>query len=78
LGLTLLPINFWKNLEKETLKILRAEISAMITLQAEQGQGALIDSIVDSAEYLEVFGSDVVPYARSWKKRRIIKKTVTN
>ena len=44
----------------------QAEISAMITLQAEQGQGALIDSIVDSAEYLEVFGSDVVPYARSW------------
>ena len=44
----------------------QAEISAMITLQAEHGQGALIDSIVDSAEYLEVFGSDVVPYARSW------------
>jgi phycoerythrin-associated linker protein len=44
----------------------QAEVSAMITLQAEHGQDALIDSIVDSAEFLEVFGSDVVPYARSW------------
>lgn len=44
----------------------QGEISAKIALLAEQGQDALIDSIVDSAEYLEVFGSDVVPYARSW------------
>ena len=44
----------------------QAEVSAMIALQAEHGQDALIDSIVDSAEFLEVFGSDVVPYARSW------------
>jgi phycoerythrin-associated linker protein len=44
----------------------QAEISAKISLQAEYGQAAVIDSIVDSAEYLEVFGSDVVPYARAW------------
>lgn len=44
----------------------QAEISAKIALQAAHGQGAVIDSIVDSAEYLEVFGSDVVPYARAW------------
>ena len=44
----------------------QAEMSAKISLQAEHGQAAVIDSIVDSAEYLEVFGSNVVPYARSW------------
>jgi len=44
----------------------QAEISAKIALQAEHGHDGLVDSIVDSAEYLEVFGSDVVPYARSW------------
>ena len=33
---------------------------------AEHGHDAVIDSIVDSAEYLEVFGSDIVPYARAW------------
>ena len=31
-------------------------MSAKISLQAEHGQSAVIDSIVDSAEYLEVFG----------------------
>jgi phycoerythrin-associated linker protein len=41
-------------------------MSAKISLQAEHGQAAVIDSIVDSAEYLEVFGDNVVPYARSW------------
>ena len=44
----------------------QAEISAKIALLAEHGHDGLVDSIVDSAEYLEVFGSDVVPYARSW------------
>ena len=44
----------------------QAEIGAKIALQAEHGHDALIDSIIDSAEYLEVFGSDVVPYARAW------------
>ena len=44
----------------------QAEISSKIALLAEHGHDGLVDSIVDSAEYLEVFGSDVVPYARSW------------
>ena len=44
----------------------QAEVSQKISLQAEHGIDALIDSLVDSAEYLEVFGSDVVPYARAW------------
>ncbi len=44
----------------------QAEISAKIAIQAAHGQEALIDSLVDSAEYLEVFGTDVVPYARAW------------
>ena len=44
----------------------QAEISAKIALLSEHGHDAVIDSIVDSAEYLEVFGSDIVPYARSW------------
>ena len=44
----------------------QAEISAKIALMSEHGHDAVIDSIVDSAEYLEVFGSDIVPYARSW------------
>ena len=44
----------------------QSEVATKIALQAEQGHDALIDSIIDSAEYLEVFGSDVVPYARAW------------
>ncbi|QNJ18848.1 rod linker polypeptide (Lr)/ C-phycoerythrin I and II-associated [Synechococcus sp. A18-25c] len=44
----------------------QAEISAKIALLSEHGHDTVIDSIVDSAEYLEVFGSDIVPYARSW------------
>ena len=44
----------------------QAEIPAKIALLSEHGHDAVIDSIVDSAEYLEVFGSDIVPYARSW------------
>ena len=44
----------------------QAEISTKIALLSEHGHDAVIDSIVDSAEYLEVFGSDIVPYARSW------------
>jgi phycoerythrin-associated linker protein len=44
----------------------QAEISAKIGMLAEHGYEALIDSFIDSAEYLEVFGSDIVPYARSW------------
>ena len=44
----------------------QSEMSQKISLQAEKGQAAVIDSIIDSAEYLEVFGSDIVPYERAW------------
>ena len=44
----------------------QAEVSGKISMLAEHGHDAVIDSIVDSAEYLEVFGGDVVPYARAW------------
>ena len=45
----------------------QSEISKLITLQAESGHGAVIDAMVDSAEYLETFGKHTVPYMRSWK-----------
>jgi len=41
------------------------EIAASIQLQAESGFDALVDSLTDSAEYTEVFGSDSVPYNRT-------------
>ncbi len=41
------------------------EIAASIQLQAESGFDALVDSMTDSAEYTEVFGSDSVPYNRN-------------
>jgi phycoerythrin-associated linker protein len=44
----------------------QAEVSAKISMLAEHGYEAVIDSFIDSAEYLEVFGSDIVPYARAW------------
>ena len=44
----------------------QAEMSAHITLLASSGHDAVIDFIVDGAEYAEVFGDDVVPYARSF------------
>ena len=44
----------------------QAEMSAHITLLASGGHDAVIDFIVDSAEYAEVFGDDVVPYTRSF------------
>ena len=43
-----------------------AEMSAHITLLASGGHDAVIDFIVDGAEYAEVFGDDVVPYTRSF------------
>lgn len=43
----------------------QAEIQQHIKLQAESGFDALIDKLTDSAEYTEVFGSDIVPYERS-------------
>ena len=44
----------------------QAEMSAHITLLAGGGHDAVIDFIVDGAEYCEVFGDDVVPYTRSF------------
>ena len=41
------------------------EVQNHIKLQAEAGFDALIDKLTDSAEYTEVFGSDIVPYERS-------------
>ena len=41
------------------------EVQNHIKLQAEDGFDALIDKLTDSAEYTEVFGSDIVPYERS-------------
>ena len=45
----------------------QAEVSACITLIAEHGFDALVDKITQSGEYLEVFGTDTVPYARAFK-----------
>ena len=44
----------------------QAEMSAHITLLASGGHDAVIDFIVDGAEYAEVFVNDVVPYTRSF------------
>lgn len=44
-----------------------AEMSRHIALLAESGHNAVIDFIVGSAEYAEVFGRDTVPYKRSWR-----------
>ena len=46
--------------------ISQAEVSACISLIAEQGYDALVDKITHSGEYLEVFGTDTVPYPRAW------------
>ncbi len=42
------------------------EVATTIALQAQQGYEAMVDHLVDSAEYSEVFGNDTVPYGRSW------------
>ena len=44
----------------------QAEVSSAITLIAESGFDALIYKITHSGEYLEVFGTDTVPYPRAW------------
>jgi len=44
----------------------QAEMSAHIALLATAGHDAVVDFIVDCAEYAEVFGDDVVPYTRSF------------
>ena len=43
----------------------QSEVQAAIKLQAEEGFDTLIDSLTNSAEYTEVFGSDIVPYDRT-------------
>ena len=43
------------------------EVSHYIAIQADQGHDAVVDAIIDSAEYLETFGTHTVPYMRSWK-----------
>ena len=42
------------------------EVAAAIALQAEHGYDAMVDSLIDSAEYTEVFGAATVPYSRAW------------
>ena len=42
------------------------EIASAASIQSSQGFDALIDSIIDSAEYAEVFGDHSVPYVRSF------------
>ena len=44
----------------------QAEVSKYIAMIAEQGFNAMVDSITQSGEYLEVFGTDTVPYLRAW------------
>ncbi|MEH2378742.1 MAG: phycobilisome rod-core linker polypeptide [Nostoc sp.] len=42
----------------------REEMNRYYDVSANQGFYALIDKIIDSAEYIEVFGEDTVPYER--------------
>ena len=42
------------------------EITKYIEIQASKGHHAVIDSMVDSAEYSETFGRYTVPFMRSW------------
>jgi phycoerythrin-associated linker protein len=58
-----IELNFKHLLGRSPLN--QAEVQEHIKLQAEQGFDALIDKLTDSAEYTEVFGSDIVPYERS-------------
>ena len=44
----------------------QAEVSTCIAVLSQHGHEAVVDHLVDSAEYAEVFGEDIVPYARSW------------
>jgi len=44
----------------------QAEVSTCIAVLSQGGHDAVVDRLVDSAEYAEVFGENVVPYARSW------------
>ena len=42
------------------------EVSGCIEQRAHEGFEAMIDSLVDSPEYTEVFGADTVPYVRAF------------
>ena len=42
------------------------EVAGSVALQAAAGFDAFVDSLIDSAEYTEVFGDDTVPYVRAW------------
>ena len=44
----------------------QAEVSEAISLIASQGFDALVEKITHSGEYLEVFGTQTVPYQRAW------------
>ena len=44
-----------------------SEVSQQIALLATSGHDAVVDSLVDSPEYHEVFGSDSVPYNRAFE-----------
>ena len=43
-----------------------AEVTAQVSVMAQGGFEAAIDHLVDSDEYLQTFGEDTVPFARSW------------
>ena len=42
------------------------EVSECISILADSGHDAVVDSLIESPEYAEVFGEDIVPYARAW------------
>ncbi len=44
----------------------QSEVAQHIALLASDGYDAVVDCIADSGEYQEVFGSNIVPYARSF------------
>ena len=45
----------------------QSEIGRSISLIAEQGYDVFINKLTSSGEYLEVYGTDTVPYDRAWK-----------
>lgn len=45
----------------------QSEIGSSIRLIADQGYDVFINKLTSSGEYLEVFGTDTVPYDRAWK-----------
>ena len=44
----------------------QAEIGASVSFIASHGYDAFINKLTTSGEYLEVFGTDTVPYDRAW------------